>query len=373
MKFFFDARYTKPGDFHDGSSRYSAELGKALLNLPEVDSKEVSVTFLIFDDGQKKWFPKHANFLKIHSPTSAREPFSALILNKYSPDVLFSPMQTIGSWGRKFKLILTLHDLIYYRHRTPPKNLSPAVRLGWRAFHLSYTPQRLTLNRADAVATVSYTSKHDFEAVKLTKRPIFVTHNAAQNLGALLKPNSKKTAQASNAQNAPTNLIYMGSFMGYKNVETLIYALEYLPNYTLHLLSKITPKRQAEYEAIKPEGAKIIYHNGVSDEEYARLLVSKAIMVSGSKDEGYGIPVVDAAALGVPGVITDMPIFHEVAGKGALYFDPRNPKDFADKIVLASKPSTYKKLSEAAAKQSQKFSWSDSASVLLKEALNLLQ
>src|SRR5690625_6518541 len=40
------------------------------------------------------------------------------------PDVVFSPMQTIGSAGRKFGLILTLHDLIYYQHRTPPKDRS---------------------------------------------------------------------------------------------------------------------------------------------------------------------------------------------------------------------------------------------------------
>ena len=46
----------------------------------------------------------------IGSPTGPLEPTASLQLNKYAPDVVFSPLQTIGSTGRKFKLILTLHD-----------------------------------------------------------------------------------------------------------------------------------------------------------------------------------------------------------------------------------------------------------------------
>ena len=34
--------------------------------------------------------------------------------SELEPDVVFSPMQTIGSWGRRYGLVLTLHDLIYY-------------------------------------------------------------------------------------------------------------------------------------------------------------------------------------------------------------------------------------------------------------------
>jgi len=55
MKIFFDARYTRT-DYHDGISRYSAELGNAL-------NKLTPVTFLISDEKQKKWFPKDASFL----------------------------------------------------------------------------------------------------------------------------------------------------------------------------------------------------------------------------------------------------------------------------------------------------------------------
>ena len=107
MKLFFDARYTRT-DYHDGISRYSAELGNALAKL-------TPVTFLISEEGQKRWFPKNAEFIKIHPGTSLKEPFTALILNKYKPDVVYSPMQTIGTIGRRYTSVLTVHDLIYYR------------------------------------------------------------------------------------------------------------------------------------------------------------------------------------------------------------------------------------------------------------------
>ena len=50
----------------------------------------------------------------------------------------------------------------------------------------------------------------------------------------------------SRAEGASRHLVYMGSFMPYKNVETLLYAMRELPGYTLHLLSKMPDARRAE-------------------------------------------------------------------------------------------------------------------------------
>jgi glycogen synthase len=111
--------------------------------------------------------------------TSPREIFTAFKLNRLGAKVVFSPMQTTSGLGRKFKLILTLHDLIYYRHRTPPKEFNPFIRLAWFLYHLSYVPQRILLNGADAVVTVSKTSRSQIEKAKLTKRPVSVIYNAS--------------------------------------------------------------------------------------------------------------------------------------------------------------------------------------------------
>lgn len=348
MKLIFDARYIRT-DFHDGISRYSTELAIAL-------AATMPVTFLVSSKKQLHFLPKDAPHILFHSPTSWREPFSSLLLNRHHPDVVFSPMQTMGSFGRKFKLILTLHDLIYYRHRTPPRNLPLPVRIGWRLFHLWYFPQRLLLNAADVVATVSETSKQDILAHNLTKRPIIVVPNAPQQLADQLGREIDRSH--------PTNLIYMGSFMRYKNVETLIDGMVLLPSYTLHLLSRISPTRQKKLTKRIAKDAKVIFHNGVSDAQYADLLADNALLVSASLDEGYGLPIAESLALGVPTIASNIPIFHEVAGPGALYFPANDPELFAAAVQRTADPAVYAALSTKGNAYIKGFSWQASAKVL---------
>ncbi len=381
IRLFFDARYIRT-DFHDGISRFSAELAGAVFALageagadrahPGIRAKHgatrgVEVIFLIHDEAQTRFLPAGARTLRIHAPTSPLEPFTALRLNRHRPDAVFSPMQTIGSLGRRFKLILTLHDTIYYRHRTPPRNLPAPVRLGWRIFHLSYTPQRLVLNRADTVATVSETSKSQFARVRLTKRPVLVISNAPQRLADLLPGEGT----AARGDCAPRNIVYMGSFMPYKNVETLVRAMGELPEHTLHLLSRITPTRRAEYEAMMPEGANVVFHGGVSDEEYARLLADRAILATLSLDEGYGLPVAEALALGVPAVVSELEIFREVAGAGALFVPAQNAHAFAEAVRSLDDDALRAQVIEAGLAHAQSYSWERSAEVLLEEVRRL--
>lgn len=358
MKVIFDARYIRT-DFHDGISRYSTELGGALAEL-------LPITFLISDEKQKAFLPEDCATILFHSPTSWREPFSSLFLNRYEPDVVISPMQTFGTVGRKFRLILTVHDLIYYRHATPPRNLPLPIRAGWRVYHMSYWPQRLALNSADAIMTVSETSRQEIEAVKLTDRPIFVAPNAPQQLAELLDTPPVHTTR-------PTELIYMGSSMPYKNVETLLRGMAELPGYTLHLLSRMPKGQRARLEKMVPKNASVIFHNGVSDKEYAELLAKDALLVTASLDEGYGLPLAEAQAIGTPAIVSDIPIFHEVAGEGALYFPPTDYRAFAACVKRASDPALYQKLSKKSLTHSRTFNWHKSAVALHTEIKQLAE
>lgn len=358
MKLFFDARYIRT-DFHDGVSRYSYEIAHALSRLTDV-------TFIIHDSAQIAMLPEGAKTVQIHAPDSPLEPFTSLILNKYHPDVVFSPMQTMGSVGRRFKLILTLHDMTYYIHRLPPPSAKGIVRPIWRLFHLWYWPQRLVLNRADIVATVSQTAFAEISAAKLTKRPMIVVSNAARDLSPLLKKGVLQN------ETPPKNLVFMNTPLPYKNTETLIRALNFLPGRTLHVCSKISPKRKEELSALIPEKARVIFHNGISDEKYAALLGDDAIMVSASLAEGFGLSLAESLALGVPSVVSDRPYFKEIAGKdGAVFADPISPELFAAAIKSLDKLSVRKKYIEAGKKEVAKFDWNKSAEVLLEACKKL--
>lgn len=353
LRLFFDARHIRL-DHHDGISRYTAELAQAIARI-------APVTFVISDPRHLDYLPEKADVVSIHDRASALEPFASLILNRHRPDVVFSPMQTLGSTGRRFGLILTLHDMIYYRHRTPPRDLPWLLRIGWRAFHLTYIPQRITLDGADMVCTVSEKSRDDFRRARLTKRPVFVAPGAPRDL-------EQFGSRASAPSRPRRNLVYMGSYMPYKNVETLIAAMADLGGRTLHLLSKIEPGRRTELEAAVPSGASVVFHNGVTDEVYAALLADDAVLVTASKDEGYGLPVAEALAFGAPAVVADMAVFREIAGEGALFFPATNVAAFVRAVVSLDDPAIAEALIARGRAQAAKYSWDLSARIILDAA-----
>jgi glycosyltransferase involved in cell wall biosynthesis len=349
MKIVFDCRYTRIGR-HDGISRYTAGLVSAL-------AKRHAVTMLISDHRQLDMLPALPWEL-VSSPTSVREPWVAAQVNKLRPDVVFTPMQTMGGWGRRYRLVLTVHDLIYYRNRTPPRDLPAPIRLLWRLYHLAWWPQRMLLNRADAVVTVSQTTKQLIAEHKLTRRPVHVVPNAA-DLPAM--PESFV-----GARNSPLRktLVYMGSFMPYKNVETLVRAAALLPEYELHLMSRVTDAERARLMAVAPS-ARIVFHDGASDEEYAEALASATALVTASLDEGFGIPLVESMTFGTPVVVSDIPIFREIGGEAALYFAPERADELAGRIRQLESGGEWAARSAASRAQAARFTWDASAEHLL--------
>jgi glycosyltransferase involved in cell wall biosynthesis len=311
------------------------------------------VEMLISDPAQLAVLPDLPWHL-ISAETSWREPWIARQLNPLKPDAVFSPLQTMGSAGRRYGLVLTLHDLIYHRHRTPPRHLPWYIRAGWWVYHLGYGPQRRALNRADEIVTVSETTKASIARHRLTHRPVNVVLNAADPIDANPPDRTPPVSR---------ELVYMGSFMPYKNVHTLARAMNQLPGYRLHLLSRISDAESARLRAMAPPGS-LQLHDGVSDTEYVELLENAHALVHASLDEGFGIPLVEAMSVGTPIVVSDIPIFREIGGAAGVYADPHDPVAFASAVRALEDPATWKRLSMAAREQARLFDWDRSAGVL---------
>jgi glycosyltransferase involved in cell wall biosynthesis len=344
MRVVVDCRYTRIGR-HDGISRYTAGLVSAL-------SGEHEIVMLISDVRQLEMLPDLPWHLA-SSPTSVREPLVALQVNALKPDVVFSPMQTMGSFGRRYALALTVHDLIYYSNPTPPRDLAWPIRLLWRAYHLSWWPQRLLLSRADAVVTVSQTTRELIARNRLTRKPVTVVRNAAD--GAVAPPEPP--------ENRLRHLVYMGSFMPYKNVETLVEAAGLLDDYELHLMSRVSDADRRRLEAIAPT-ARLVFHNGASDEEYTSVVRHATALVTASLEEGFGIPLVEAMAQGTPIVVSDIPVFLEIGAEAGLYFSPHDAQALAARVRTLEDPVEFARRSRAGVEQAAEFSWTSSAMTL---------
>lgn len=347
MRLVVDCRYVRI-DHHDGISRFTAGLVREL-------AKRHPLTMLISDHRQLDKLPPLPWEL-VSGPTSLREPWVARQVRKLKPDVVFSPMQTMGSWGRDYALVLTLHDLIYYENRTPPRDLPAFVRGLWRLYHLAWWPQRMLLNRADAVVTVSETTAGLIRKHRLTRRPITVVPNAADALGTPDLPRTRPERG---------RLVYMGSFMPYKGVDTLVRAAGVLRDHELHLMSRVRPEERRRLEQLAPR-ARLVFHDGATDAEYADVLAGATALVTASKAEGFGIPLVEAMRLGTPVVVSDIPIFREIGGDAALYFPADDAGALAQAIGALERPGEWERRSAASVDTAARFTWSASAERLLE-------
>ncbi len=340
MKVFFDARFTAVGR-HDGVSRYGTELLRAYGRI------NPDATMMIHDREQLKMLPD-LPYVILNDPTKPAELSVAKKLNELGADVVFSPMQIFGGGKHKFKLILTLHDMIYYHFRKPPHRLKPHEKLAWRTFHTTYIPQRLTLNRADAIVTVSQSSRDEILAAKLTKKPVSVIYNAPIDISVDAKPTEKI-------------LVYMGSFMEYKNVETLIRAMGDLPEYKLVLCSRIDEKRRTQLMNFAKNPSQIVWKDGVTDNEYLNLLSRATALVNASKYEGFNLSLIEAMNAGAPVICSNLPVYHEVANDAALFFAPDNEKTFAKNVRKLENQGLRSEMIEKGFANAKRFSWDASA------------
>lgn len=346
MKIIVDARYTRLGR-HDGISRYGARLAEEL-------GKLHPVTMLISDERQLEMLPD-LPWIMGTDPTSAKEPWISRIVNKEKPDVVFTPMQTMGPGGRNYALVTTVHDLIYYTHRTPPRDLNWALRLLWRGYHLSWAFQRALLNRADAHLVDSATTRDLMVKHRMTKNPMHVV---------LLGTEQPAETPVRDAAEQKT-LVYMGSFMPYKNVDLLVNSMKHLPGYRLQLMSRVSDEERARLSALAPEGS-VEFFNGASDEQYEASMKAATALVSASRDEGFGLPSVEAMALGTPVLLSDIPIFREIGGEVAGYFDPDSIESFVAAVHELEDPAEWKRRSAASAEWAKRYNWPDAAKQLLQ-------
>ena len=106
---------------------------------------------------------------------------------------------------------------------------------------------------------------------------------------------------------------------------------------------------------------KVLWLDDADDGELEYAYRHAAALIAASKDEGFGLPLVEAAHYGIPIICSDIPIFHEVAGEHASYFCS------TDSTALAGTLQHW--LSQAEHPDSGRirlYSWKESASYMLQ-------
>ena len=80
---------------------------------------------------------------------------------------------------------------------------------------------------------------------------------------------------------------------------------------------------------------RVVFTGGLDDDELVAVLQGAALAVMPSLEEGFGLPVLEAAACGVPAIASNVSSLPEVLDEPAACFDPRDPQAIAAAIVRA--------------------------------------
>lgn len=94
-------------------------------------------------------------------------------------------------------------------------------------------------------------------------------------------------------------------------------------------------KADALYKRIAahPEGGKrFLFIESANDSELELAFSQTVALISPSLDEGFGLPLIEAALHDVPSIVSDISVYHEVAGNGAMYFKLHDIDSFCSAI-----------------------------------------
>jgi len=116
-------------------------------------------------------------------------------------------------------------------------------------------------------------------------------------------------------------------------------------------------KELKEFFQLIKDDKRFIFLGYVADEDLIKLYQQASLNILPSRDEGFGFSYLEASSQGCPSVLSDIPVFKEIAKDSSLFANPENPNDIADKIIeLYFNKNRQKILSEKALKRSQFFS-----------------
>lgn len=95
----------------------------------------------------------------------------------------------------------------------------------------------------------------------------------------------------------------------------------------------------------------------VSDADLARLYAGACATLVPSLEEGFGFPVLEGQRAGRPVICSDIPVFREIAGDSAMYFDPLLPATLADAVARIRDTRESERLREAGLANARRYTW----------------
>ncbi len=317
----------------------------------------------------------------------------------HRPDILFIPAHTMPLCYPR-RTVNTIHDIAFVRERNLYRSSGvktegaisrKIIEFLVRIFTLGkyhsesldylYWSTDFALRRAKKIITVSEFTKSEILDVypKTRAEKVKVIHNGYNNsLYRVITDKDKTAAVLEKYGLEAPYFLYAGRIEKKKNIPALIEALAILREDRPDIKEKMVLIGDASfgYDEVKYVIAEfnldqdVIMPGWVDEEDMPYIFNGAKAFIFPSKHEGFGIPILQAMACGVPTAVSDIPVFKEVAQDATLYFNHNDKQAIANALArLGSDDALLSELRTKGLERVKNFSWEKCARETLAEIL----
>jgi glycosyltransferase involved in cell wall biosynthesis len=259
-------------------------------------------------------------------------------------------------FGVSIPCIITVHDLKYLLYPDFFGNKVKELYYSW-VIHRGIT-------RATHIIAVSSATKSDLLKLGVCAEKITVIHEAV-TITSIEKESNYSLANIEGVQQP--YLLFVGANRPHKNVKRILEAYGRLRE----ILGRDCPGfvfAGARFDMLRQTYVneagyrKMIFCGVVSDEKLKVLYKHALALVFPSLYEGFGLPILEAMAMGTPVITSDCSSMPEVAGDAAILVDPHNISQLVAAILRIAKHETERtRLRQVGFSRARKFLWENVA------------
>ncbi len=221
--------------------------------------------------------------------------------------------------GVKKPVILTVHDLIYFKY--------PQYFKDFEKFKNQFS---YAIKRCDGIICISDHTKKELNTYcNVGAKPISVIHH-----GIDVKPSGLSARKPLLTEKY---FLYIGPRKFYKNFNLLLDTfIKLIKEYNSCQLVVIggEPLSKEEQNIFHKHSQNLKHIPYVSDESLKNLYEGAESLIITSLEEGFCYPAIEALLAGTDVICSNIAVLKEVIGENAFYFDVNDPESLLNTIVL---------------------------------------
>ena len=349
-----------------------AGLGRYIENLIQRCIQETDIEWVLFFYNQRQAqaiLPgKIANVKRVYVPIKHYSFKEQLLLPwiflKERLNLLHIPHFNIP-WFYPGKILVTIHDLLWHEQRGTTVTTLPIWQYWFKYLAYRFIVRWAVLKSKIIFVPSQTVKKTLIKYYPRAKKKITVTF---EGVGTVYL---KKSITTINKQPEKI-LVYTGSLYPHKNVKLIIQALPFLPEFKLAIVSarNVFQKKLEQFVQQQQLENRVEFVGFLSDLALIKLYKRSFALVFPSLSEGFGLPGLEAMAVGLPVLAADIPVFHEIYGDAAAFFNPQSITELIE-TIRTLEPSR-KILQAAGKKRVNQFSWDKMAKQTITQYRNWL-